>query len=323
MINTYYNKVSWLFPAFEMRYKQFNSTKLVDFEKYIDQLLSLLQGSTHSIEKHILFADEKIKKYRQTSDLEKQIICYIKSCAIVNYLKDRDVQMDFIGPYSMGLYAGLYASGSVTFIEGLEIVRFIGNKAYEISFKKKESYGMGVVVGLPIKLIFQLLKKHFIDLNIADETEKNIIILSGETSKLNYFFSLAKPKGALYCKMLPMEIPYHTNLLRDIEPIIKSFIDKVDIKNPKCPIISCVDQNIIINANDVKKEISRMIWNSFSWRKTFNKLVCNGSNIFIECGMSKNLYKIAKLSQNNIQIYHPKKFYRISQRGQAATKNGL
>ena len=71
---------------------------------------------------------------------------YIFSCAVSDLLKSKQVYPDYISGYSMGIYAALYCGQSVTFTEGLDLIK----KAFElIKLTTQEmDTGMASIVGV-------------------------------------------------------------------------------------------------------------------------------------------------------------------------------
>jgi [acyl-carrier-protein] S-malonyltransferase len=115
----------------------------------------------------------------------------------------------------MGLYAALYYCGSVTFSDGLMLVK----NAWELISKATNDgrFGMGMIVGLPENDIVDLLDGSR-DVEICNQNNPHTFIISGKAEAVKHILSLAKAEGALRANLLPVSKPYHSDFIRDAAP---------------------------------------------------------------------------------------------------------
>ena len=84
---------------------------------------------------------------------------YILSCSYAEWLKGKDVVPAVAAGYSMGIYAAACLAGSISFEDGLFIIRNAYNEIQRFIAGKR--YAMGSVVGL---------EKEYIDQRIMADT---------------------------------------------------------------------------------------------------------------------------------------------------------
>ena len=138
-----------------------------------------------------------------------------------------------------------------------------------------------------------------------------VVITSGARSELGGLLQAAERAGCLHCRFLPVSLPFHSSLLRPTEERIKGFLAQIQIRRPACGIVSCVSQKVLDSEEDVREEIAGNVSRAISWLDTMGRLLALGVNLFLECGLSEGLCKLARSIEGDYQIYHPRKFDRL------------
>jgi [acyl-carrier-protein] S-malonyltransferase len=309
------DKVAFLFPAFGMKYRHFVMEALPGYRQCLDRFVRLASALVSiDLDKFSLATTSRAINDSQ-DDFQKHYVCYINSCALSDFLKERRVVGDYVAGYSMGLFASLYHAGSVSFEHGLLLMHHVCKSAHEISHNG--SYGMGVVVGLPYRNIADLIKRHCEDLEVADVTIDNVIIASGKRSQLQTLFEAANAQGALQSRLLPVGLPYHSSMMNQAEKKIRAFLKEIEIRDPEYGIVSCVTQNILLTADDVHEEVAGNVVYHLNWRNTMQKMLDLGVRVFVECGLSEGLCKLSKFFKGSSRAFHPKTFRKLFKDGVA------
>jgi [acyl-carrier-protein] S-malonyltransferase len=245
-------------------------------------------------------------------DFQKHYVCYINSCALSDFLKEHGVVCDYVAGYSMGLFASLYHSGCVSFEHGLLLMHHVCKSAHEVS-QNDGSFGMGVVMGLNYQRVEKLINKYCNGLEVSDVTIDNVIIASGKRSQLETLFEVAMTEGSVHSKLLPVGLPYHSSMMHEAEKKIRAFLPRIEIKDPLYPNVSCVNQKVLLTAKDVMEEVAGNVVNHINWMRTMEKMLDLGVNIFVECGLSKDLCNLSKFFAGDFRAFHPRKFRRLFQ----------
>ena len=243
------------------------------------------------------------------NDLQDHYVCYVDSCAIGSLLKKRKLSCDYVAGYSMGLLAALYHSSALSFEDGLRLLHHACTFAHEALEVGK--YGMGVVVGLTAEEVGALIAGNCPEVEVTDVCSPRVVIASGKRSDLEKLLAVSEMEGSLQSKLLPVSAPFHSSLLRPVEGKIRDLLKDIEIHSPACGIISSVHQKALSSVEDVREEIAGNVSHPIHWLNTMTKLLELGVDLFVECGMSESLFRLARNLEGRFQFYHPRKFDRL------------
>lgn len=275
-------KTAILFPAFVNEYSGAEEKVLAAFPNHFRDMLaeaSEIPGidlSDFSFSENIFLDDE----------LKTQYISYIYSCALAGILRGRKVVPGMVTGYSMGLYSALYYCGSISYLDGLALVK----GAWEAlsAALPAGSWGMGMVVGLTENDVTGLLSgtKH---LFICNQNNPHTFILSGEAAELSGFLEAARLEGALRTSLLPVSRPYHTDILTGAVPAVKDILDGMNFQDPRYPYLSSLTMRKITDAAGLKQEVLQNLHHRMDWLGAMQRLIGEGMDVFFECGAGDGL----------------------------------
>ncbi len=293
-------KIGFIFPAFAMKF----TGALSLYQDEVDALTSLASRHVPLDAKRF----EEMTKGVIEDELQAHYFCYINSGVISTVMKKRNILPEYAAGYSMGLFPALFHAEAVSFEEGLLLMHNTYSTALSCIDEKR--YGMGVVVGLTCDAVSTLIRDNARDIEIIDVSNEHVINVTGIYDDVVGFLEIAK-KTALNTKMLPITLPYHSKFTNNASDKIREFLSDLDIKDPVCRIISCVNQKVLSSAGDIKDELLINVSHSINWYKTMQKMLELGLNLFIECGMSKSLTQLAKFIDGNYRIYNVNNFSKM------------
>jgi [acyl-carrier-protein] S-malonyltransferase len=242
-------------------------------------------------------------------ELQAHYFCYINNAVVSTILKKRNIDADYAAGYSMGLFSALFHSQAVSFEDGLLLMHNIDNVVLNSIGNKK--YGMGVIVGLSCEHVDSLISENSENVDIIDVSNEQVINVAGEFDEVVKVLGVAA-KEALKTKMLPITLPYHSRFMGNASEKIREFLAKVEIRTPMCKIVSCVNQEVLSTAQEIKEELCRNVSERISWFKTMKKLLELGVTMFVECGMSKSLTQLAKFIDSDKKVYNITNFSKMS-----------
>jgi [acyl-carrier-protein] S-malonyltransferase len=289
-------KQAFIFPAFITDFTQKELETFagngIDFKAYLkiasDKLgIVLPEFSYHS------------EDYKN-DELLAQIIAYLFSCAFADLLKKKGVKPDFGAGYSMGIYANLYAAGSIKLEDGIQIIFNAFNLVNELSCSGQ--YGMGGIIGLTDNDINQLISQSNSEVEIINSNSEFSHVVAGKKQDINKVLELAKTEGALNVVGLNVKTPYHSNFLSRFANRFEDFINSIDISKPQFTIISTYDHRTINSVDEIRKELVYNLTSKINWYKTMQVLLNNGVNLFYECGAGKDLSKIARFIDGDFKF---------------------
>lgn len=309
MVTTTSETFGFLFPAFSMKYKDFGRKPL---DGYADEVAAFLKRASAVVEIDVRKFEkpgEFVLEDELQDDLQEHYVAYVDSCALASLLRRRGVRCDYAAGYSMGVFAAMHHSAAVSFEDGLQLLHHVCTSAHEAV--DGGAYGMGVVVGLTADEVGALIARDCPRVEVADVCAPRVVIASGARSDLERFFAASETEGSMHSKFLPVTIPFHSAFLREAEDKIRRFLGRIEVRDPECGLVSCVDQKLLQTAEDVKNEAVGNLWRPIRWYKTMRRLLDLGVDVFLECGLSDSLCNLARNVEGDFRTYHPRKFDRL------------
>ena len=285
-------KIGFLFPAFAMKFTGSHST----YQDEVDHLIS-------KASKCVPIDSSRFKEMSEgiiEDELQAHYFCYINSAAISTVMNQHNINPEYLAGYSMGLFAALFHSQAVSFEDGLLLM----HNTYNIALNSIDDnrYGMGVTVGLTYEDVDNLIKSNRYDIDIIDISNEQVINVTGLYNEVVSFLEIAS-REAIQTKMLPITLPYHSRFMNKANDKVMEFLADVKIKSPAYKLVSCVNQNVLSTAQDIKDELLCNVSNRINWLKTMKKMLALDVTLFVECGMSKSLYQLAKFIDGDYEVY--------------------
>jgi malonyl CoA-acyl carrier protein transacylase len=275
-------KASILFPAFVTEYTASEEKALAacenNFNKRLEEASDLLDTDLtgFDFQKNNFLDDE----------LKSQYISYIYSCSLADILISENLRPAFVSGYSMGIYAAFYYCGSVSFADGLLLVKNAWNV---ISGETgNESYGMGMIIGLEESDLLKMMEG-LKDVEICNQNNKLTFIISGALKSIENVLASARNEGAMRANTIQVSKPYHSQFLKGTSPGFNAFAGKIPFMKPVYTYISSIDQKKVETEDDLREEVVRNLCSRMNWLNTMNYMISEGSDLFFECGAGDGL----------------------------------
>ncbi len=296
----------FIFPAFVSEYIG-NEVEILnsysdDFSRYLAEASEFLNMDLKSFS-----VDNRLYI---NNEIYAQYVSYIFGCSMANVLESRNLVPTFISGYSMGLYACLYCGHSISFTQGLELIR----KAYDLVKETTDHLdtGMGSIVGLSLEDINGLIENDVDGVQVVNKNGTHSFLVSGIKSSINEVLKAAKSEGALHTSMLNVKSPYHTRMLDQASKCLINSSQKISrLKILSHKIVSALDQKVIQSENEIHTELVDNLNSNIDWLKTMDLMIGNGITQFVECGAGNSLYRIGKFMKGDFKIYPMNKLNKI------------
>jgi len=295
-------KLAFVFPPFASDYPDDPFANLSGFDDCFRKYLSRAAE----------FADPDLMQFAIPSrtfledELKTQYISYIQACSLVSWFRAKGVIPAYCSGYSMGIYAALFQSEVISFLDGLVLIR----QAFK-EIKKatgKLDYGMCSIIGLNQDDVEQLIQKENLNLKLAIQNSVCSFSISGTAEDVLRLTGYAQKEGALSTRVLNVSVPYHSVFLRDTADGFSEFVNQMQFRSPKMPIVSLVDQEILLEEHALKNEVVRNLFTSLNWYETQLYLQELGVNRFVECGSGKGIVKNARFIEGDAVSYTANSF---------------
>lgn len=214
------------------------------------------------------------------------------------------VKPDIVCGHSLGEFAALVKSKSLSFKDGLEIV----NQRAIISQKvcDQSDSSMAAIIGFSddeIKNLLKIFHKSIIDkIYIANYNGPGQIVISGSKNSIKEACKFFKNAGAKRAVILPISGGFHSPYVLDAEKELANIIDNYTIFTPELPILQSANCTINANQNIIKDNLKKHITSSVNFTEMVHIAVKFGVNEFYEIGTDDTLQKIIKRMYPNVEV---------------------
>jgi len=289
------SRAAFIFPAFVRDYQGDACSAIVGFPEHFNHLLTTASGIVDS--DLIYFHPDK--QNFLDHELRTQYIAYIYGCAISHILQEKGIVPEYLCGYSMGIYSALSQGASISFEDGLLLIR---NAFQEISYTTMAGrFGMAGIVGLMKPDIEEILS-YYPEVEITNQNSEYSYVLSGRQSELEKVLENAKTEGAFHARMLNVTVPYHSHLLKSAALQFAKFVYTLDIRPLKIPVMSVLTQEVLVSPEDIKTELVENLYKHFNWYNTQCMLLNQGVDHLIECGPGNSLKKNSRFIEGSYRF---------------------
>jgi len=290
--------IIFVFPAFPNELTDPPGKNIPGFGDHFQTLLDTALKSGLTGLPHNFFTGTFLTQ----DELLTQFISYIYSCTVSETLRSNNFTPVVSAGYSMGIYAALFDAGSVTFTDGIELIRCAYHSLAPVS--RDPGSGMITVIGLSRDDLGYLIKQQKLRCRIINENAPFSFSLSGRSSDLRILADTARNEGALHVRFLGVSLPYHAAFA---ETGARKFMEEtagIPFVRPANPVISLIDQSLLTDPESMRAETVRNLFTPLNWHHTMLKIhELHPGCRFVECGLPTGLPKNAKFVAGDLRFY--------------------
>ena len=199
---------------------------------------------------------------------------------------------------SLGEYTALVAAGSISFDDALILVKRRGELMEEASNKNPGK--MACVIGMDISAVEVLCKG--IGCEIANLNCPGQVVISGKTTNVELFASLAKEKGAKRVLMLDVSGPFHSSLMTSARDKLKDNIERSQISPTVLSFVSNVDAKVQSDPKVIKENLMTQVNSKTLWEESIKLVASSGIKLFIEVGPGQVLKGLLKKIDPKLEV---------------------
>lgn len=241
--------------------------------------------------------DEDLK---QTINTQPAILA--TSIAALEALKSKlKIEPSFVAGHSLGEYGALYESGVLTLENTFKLIQ----KRAEVMSQSKGG-SMAAVLGLDEeKLQACLDEASKVDyVAVANYNCPGQIVITGSEAGIKKASELLTQAGAKRVIPLAVSGAFHSKLMKDASEKFAEYLESFELNDAKTPVITNVDAEITIKAEDFKSKMPKQIYSSVYWTQTIQKMSKEGVDTIIEIGPGKVLAGLVKKINPEIKVYN-------------------
>ncbi|MBN1319036.1 MAG: ACP S-malonyltransferase [Anaerolineales bacterium] len=221
-----------------------------------------------------------------TDTVNAQPALLATSIAILQIIEQNSgVKPDYIAGHSLGEFTGLVCAGSLSFTDGLRLVRERGRLMKAAGLSRPG--GMAAILGLDTPVVKEICERASSETNqpvqIANDNCPGQVVISGADVALKRASELAQDKAR---KVTPLQVSIasHSPLMRTASTAFSSIVRQVKLDEPSTPIIGNTTARELANVNEIRAEMVSQLTGSVRWTESMQYLLEKGVTNFIEIG---------------------------------------
>jgi [acyl-carrier-protein] S-malonyltransferase len=208
-------------------------------------------------------------------------------------LLGESVHPDVIAEHSMGIYAALAASGSISEGDALELVHRIGLCMACMGGANK--YALGCVVGMTADPLTAIAANNGVFM--ANLNTSRHFLLSGPFAAMEGAMAESLAGGAFSANSFPCDAPLHSPLMEELTAPLAEICNGFRYREPSVPVIDHIEQKRI-GAKDMAGFLVRELMEPVYWERTYLFLRSSGIGRFVEAGVGDSLKKYNRWIDN-------------------------
>ena len=195
--------------------------------------------------------------------------------------------------HSMGEIAALVAAGALAEEDGLKLVAARGRLMEEAAEAARPG-GM-LAVRASRRQVEEPAAR--LGLTIANENSPEQIVLSGEDEALEAVAAELSEEG-VRTRRLGVSGAFHSPAMGPSVPRFRAELDRVEVRRPRVPVISCVTAQPF---DDPRRLLAEAICRPVRWLGVLRALREHGARRFVETGPGKVLTGLARRSLDGVE----------------------
>ncbi len=250
--------------------------------------------------------------------INTQPALFVHSIATLRVIQEThpDLFPNYVAGHSMGELSALVAAGSLSFEEGILLVRKRGElmkQAGELS-----PGGMAAIIGLEIDALEKICSSASQGqeiVQIANDNCPGQVVISGASAALNRAMTGAKEAGARKVVPLAVSIAAHSPLMIHAQEGFNQAVEAVHFNNPATPIIGNVNASLLENITAIEEDLQAQLNSRVRWTETIQLMLSNDVSTFFEIGSNSVLAGLLKRIDRSalcISIGNPADFEKLT-----------
>lgn len=197
--------------------------------------------------------------------------------------------------HSVGEFTAFVCTGAIDFADALRLVCLRGEL-----MQNAVPQGLGAVaaiLGLDDQTVAQICAQ-------VDSVEKVVeaanfnapgqVVIAGHTAAVQAATDLAKASGARRAILLPVSVPVHCRLMRQVSTGLAQALEAITVRAPEVPVYHTMDAKPRTDVNAIKAALVAQVYLPVQWVECVRALQDAGAGTLVEIGPGRVLCGLAK-----------------------------
>ncbi len=222
-----------------------------------------------------------------TDTINAQPAILTTSIAILRALEQEiDLQPSYVAGHSLGEFSALVAAGTISFADGLQLVRERGRVMKAAG--ERQPGAMAAVLGMQAAEVTEVCTLAQDEtgqaVQIANDNCPGQIVISGARGALDKAMSLATERGARRVVPLDVSIASHSPLMEPAALAFEPMVAALALERSKIPVVGNTSARPLADNTAIRKELVSQLTHTVRWRESIGYLQEQGVDRFIEIG---------------------------------------
>ncbi len=242
-----------------------------------------------------------IQELTRTENTQPALL--VTSVAAARVLERRGVHPSAGAGHSAGEFAAHVAAGSLSFEDGLKLIRRRGELMAAAGTERPGS--MVAVLGLDPAAIEKVLQAVAAprDLAAANFNSPGQVVLSGTPEALERATVEAKKAGAKKVVPLHVSAAFHSPLMESAARGLAEALDQVEIRPARFPIYANATALPAQSPDEIRVTLREQLLSPVLWEQTVRALLAGGVRRFVEVGQGRVLRGLVKSVDREASLF--------------------
>lgn len=242
-----------------------------------------------------------IEELTVTSNTQPALL--VTSVAAARVLERRGIHASAGAGHSAGEFAAHVAAGSLSFEDGLKLIRRRGELMAAAG--KDRPGSMVAVLGLDHEAIARVLEAvgRPRDLAAANFNSPGQVVLSGTPGALERATEEAKKAGAKKVVPLQVSAAFHSPLMESAARGLAEALDRVEIRPARFPIVANATAREVQSPDEIRVTLREQLLSPVLWEQSVRELLGQGVRRFVEVGQGRVLRGLVKSADREAALY--------------------
>jgi len=239
----------------------------------------------------------------KTTSISQPAILTVGMAAFEAFKARVEIKPAFMAGLSLGEYTALIAAGSLTFADGLRLVR----RRAELMDEAAQRFPgkMAAVLDLPLEKIKDICLKS--QAEIANMNAPGQIVISGWKEAVEQAKDLCIEAGAKRVVDLEVSGGFHSSLMFEASADLKLLLENTPISLPSTPVISNYTALPQYKVAQIAENLVYQMYSPVRWEQSLRFMLSQGVNKFFEFGPGKVLKGLMRRIDENVQVVNIEK----------------
>ncbi len=238
------------------------------------------------------------EELRQTRNTQPAI--FLHSMVLMELIPDR--RPDMVAGHSLGEYSALVAAGSLSFDDGLRLVRLRGELMQQAGERQKGT--MAAVVGLEPATVDEVCREASSAgiVQCANFNSPGQIAVSGSVEGVHRAMEIAKSRGAKLVKELVVSGAFHSPLMQSAREDLGRALATAAFRDARVPVYANVTGQCVQKAGEIRTLLERQLIQAVRWEESIRNMIADGASTFVEIGPGKVLQGLVRRIDGAVDV---------------------